>query len=451
MKDLKYYVRWQIEGDEEKYYGILEYKEECFFVILFDCYSVPSKVNNIYGDSTDGKKITLHNCLFTNKKMSLQGIPTITVMAHLCFIGGHFKVEEARFQSVNLVYSSLNEWFDIRGLKYADIQSKSVSISYEVPQTRVFYEREDLTMGVTFQGTWPLFSVDHEFVLKQQTSILVKYAPGFTLDDFWNYDTILTGFFALAYFSEAHLTAISFIRDSENITCFYSGQDVDFKNKTRNKRFLFTYKDIQKDFSAIFKKWIDILSITEPAVLILTESFNSQNKVGENLFLNIIQAIETFHRTTRNNEVEPKHIHKHKINGILSGCPEEYRQWLKDKLNFSNEPTLQERLVELFDELSNEITDHLYPDKAELIKNAKNTRNYLTHYDRSLKKKALSGIKLYYLTERLQIFLLILVLKELGIEQDKINKMITKESHGLFNHVIVKKSVHENINFLNKK
>ena len=151
-----------------------------------------------------------------------------------------------------------------------------------------------------------------------------------------------------------------------------------------------------------------------------------------------MQGIETFHRRRRHNEKEPKETHKIKIAAILEGCPTEHQTWLKEKLNFSNEPTLQERLIELFAEIDEKLKDHLFPKVDEIFKNSKNSRNYYTHYNKSLEKKALKHTPLFYLTERLKIFLLILLLKETGISNDQANKIVTEGSHFLFNHLINK-------------
>ena len=54
------------------------------------------------------------------------------------------------------------------------------------------------------------------------------------------------------------------------------------------------------------------------------------------------------------------------------------------------------------------------------------TRNYLTHYDVSLKEKSASAKELYYLNEDLRTILQIYFLKELGFANEGIKKMLFK-------------------------
>jgi hypothetical protein len=82
------------------------------------------------------------------------------------------------------------------------------------------------------------------------------------------------------------------------------------------------------------------------------------------------------------------------------------------------------------------LKNHLFNDYESIISNAKNSRNYYTHYSPKLEKKALKDTQLFYLTERLKIFLLILLLSETGIEKENLSNIIKESSQFLFNHLI---------------
>ena len=107
----------------------------------------------------------------------------------------------------------------------------------------------------------------------------------------------------------------------------------------------------------------------------------------ENQFLNLVQAIESYHRRQIKNHVLPKDEHKNRLEIVLDSVPGEYKEWLKDKLQHSNEPTLKERLIELFESIP-EIINELIKDKEAFATQINNARNYFTHHDESLKKKA---------------------------------------------------------------
>lgn len=371
--------------------------------------------------------------------MAFPGIPSVEISAIYCITGGHLTFDKLNFNSVQLRLSSLNEWIDIGGFDNFKNDEETFSISYKNPKPIVFYKTENVKFVLLYQRTSPIFKPTHSCTVKQETVILIKHKSKFDLDTFWDYASTISSFLTLAYFSQPKILEIKFKQGQKILDVEYAGQNTEVIKEKKNKmNFLFTYKTVEKDFVSIFKKWTELNTIIEPVIDVLLEAFGNRNIINENKFLNVMQGIETFHRRRRHNEKEPKEIHKLKIDSILEGCPTSHQTWLKEKLNFSNEPTLQERLIELFAEIDEKLKDHLFPKVDEIIKNSKNSRNYYTHYSKSLEKKALKDTPLFYLTERLKIFLLILLLKEIGISNDQANTIVTEGSHFLFNHLITK-------------
>ena len=62
----------------------------------------------------------------------------------------------------------------------------------------------------------------------------------------------------------------------------------------------------------------------------------------------------------------------------------------------------------------------------KLIEDIVNTRNYLTHYDVRLKNKALRGLKLVNINEKLEGLLELSFLKELDFSKEEINTIFKK-------------------------
>jgi hypothetical protein len=142
-------------------------------------------------------------------------------------------------------------------------------------------------------------------------------------------------------------------------------------------------------------------------------------------FLYVVQAIETYHRRRFANNVLPKDVHKARIREILEHTVEEHREWLKEQLNYSNEPRLRQRVKEILDMLEDAVSA-LITDKDAFAKNVVNTRNYYTHYDPHLKDKVAQGIKLYVLTEQLSYLLQACLLVELGISKQKCAELLIR-------------------------
>jgi hypothetical protein len=431
---------WHFQADpENSFAGNLKKEDGDISITLLGCTEVPPEPFIVHGTTATGNKITLFKCHQTNRRMSFPGISSIEISAVYCITGGHLSFEELSFNSVLLKVSSLNEWVDIGGFQNFKNDDESFSISYVNPKPIIFYRTKIVKFVLLFHRISPMFKPRHDCTLKQETVILIKHKEKFDLDTFWEYASTIKSFLTLAYFSEPQILEIKFKRGQKTLELKYVGQSTEAIEEKKNKRnFLFTYKSIERDFVAVFKKWTELNTIIEPVVNVLLEAFGNRNIINENKFLNVMQGIETFHRRRRHNEKDPRETHKIKMKQIVGSCPPEHQNWLKEKLNFSNEPTLQDRLKELFAEIDETLKNHLFPGVDEIIKSSKDSRNYYTHYSNSLEKKALKDTPLFYLTERLKIFLLILLLKETGFSNDQANIIVKEGSHFLFNHLIAK-------------
>ena len=195
-------------------------------------------------------------------------------------------------------------------------------------------------------------------------------------------------------------------------------------------------KDGQQVEIASFRKFGNLKEI-EPIINLFLESFYSINeKFNENKFLNMIHALETFHRRLRKNNVLNKKDFKLKISSILFAVPEEQKDWLKERLNFANEPTLNSRLTELISEIIDyKIIQKIIVNENIFIKQIRDTRNYYTHYNSSLEKKALKGSNLYYSTMKLRVILIIHLLLLLGLKKEAIEKIIERNEHKYFSNL----------------
>jgi hypothetical protein len=144
----------------------------------------------------------------------------------------------------------------------------------------------------------------------------------------------------------------------------------------------------------------------------------------EHRFLSAAQALETYHRRTmKNNQIDNKE-HKKRVKKILKAVAPEYKDWLEQKLEYSNEPSLRRRLREII--LANaEPMKLVIKDEKGFIQKVLDTRNYLTHYNPKLEGAAAKDNELYEITEKLRRMIEICFLKELGFDP-KIMKDLVK-------------------------
>jgi hypothetical protein len=138
----------------------------------------------------------------------------------------------------------------------------------------------------------------------------------------------------------------------------------------------------------------------------------------ETRFLFAIQAAEVYHRRNFSNHVLDKEDHKARIETVreaLAGHPE-LSEWMNGLLSYSNEPTLSARLDELIDYVEPWFADFL---RGDFVKVARNTRNWLTHYDSRNEKKAATGSDLFVLAQETTALLEACVLRDLGFDEQQ--------------------------------
>ena len=121
----------------------------------------------------------------------------------------------------------------------------------------------------------------------------------------------------------------------------------------------------------------------------------------------------------------PTADHNKRISDIMNSAPEAHELWLKQKLKYSNEPTLRHRLRELWDKCPAAISGKLGAKNAFVGMTA-DTRNYWTHFGDDLKANAATGEELCYLVVKLRILIQTCLLQELGFNSNEVELLMSK-------------------------
>jgi DNA-binding transcriptional MerR regulator len=194
---------------------------------------------------------------------------------------------------------------------------------------------------------------------------------------------------------------------------------------------LFTLGDIADDFQSVMERWFAISDDLETVCNLFFGVQYTPTLNLENRFLNVVQAVESYHRRRMKNEVLPKADHKRLKSAVLSKVDAEHKIWLEGLLAYSNEPRLEHRIRELTEKAA-EVINPLVTNKEEFARKVKDTRNYLTHYDKHLKDKAARGVELFWLTQKLSYLLQACFLIELGLPLEKCAKLLHRNQAFIF-------------------
>jgi len=158
-----------------------------------------------------------------------------------------------------------------------------------------------------------------------------------------------------------------------------------------------------------------------PITGILHANIDSSGEFVHNNFLNIVQAVEAFHRRLLQDTEQLKNENQVLVARLLDQIAgKEDKEWLEARLAYSYEPNLRLRLKELIAKYQEVLFTDQPPKKSinRLISNVVEKRNYFTHYGSSPKKKENEISQIIGLTTFLKMLLAFCVLDEIGVPPD---------------------------------
>ena len=416
----------------------------------------------ILGLTSDSKEITLYKSFITKRsgirlvQNQEAGIPFSIFSVNYVFEGAHFSNEsELNFDRLTTEIIDFDEWVAISGFKNdfdiekrLDLRRKNeFECKYKLPDTITFNLSDQLEGRFEFS----LSNSDH-FVYTKKVTLEQKIKFSLNYKTEQKYNVLLTDLFKFQSFLMLALyektLPYNIILSNNKLTKDYGPAGVvkrqiklfihsslEFKSLSKQKHFmdmLFSYRDIEEDFPDIISKWYKKYDDLESSFNLLIEQFFNDKRFSENTFLNLAQCIESFHAHTRNKPKIPKDEYNDMKKHILSTVDSKYHSWLKDQFNFGNNLNLHARLEEIIDFCSCDMISQLISDKNSFIKDVKNSRNYYTHYSNDLKKKALKGTDLFYLSQKLKIIIVCSFLLEIGFDKTKLNQLLEDKKYKFF-------------------
>lgn len=399
----------------------------------------------VLGITEEGKLFTLYQCLRLNASFNSPGIRTETYTINTVFHEVHFnKINQMKFHKAVVDYSCLSSWVYSGNPKFLHRWHKDLAASNIYNLIDLNWSSLELVAKTTKGNVsiFPmLFSSTHNlsFNFKKAAKLKIDFSQETTLEScYFDYLYPLQNFLTLAtnennFIVDLHVYSNYGLRNSniaDNETPIkVSSSFVSQEPKESSKdNMLFTLENIENELSLWMQKWFNIGDDLRHicniffGVKYLTDIF------GEQRFLSIVQAIESYHRICFRNEVVPGAEFKRRREEILENTLEEHREWLNEKLVHANEPSLQNRLNDLVEKYKGVIEPFINEDQSKFTKKVKNTRNYLTHYNKSLKKKTAEGDELFRLTQILSFLLEACLLHELGCTPERCAELINRSN-----------------------
>lgn len=444
---------WFIPGVDKYVAGILHYRNDSIHLELFNSLEIENEYSFdvlaydvIFGITETGEKMTLCSVLCFNTSNHYGefefNVERYTVSE--VFVGGHFlELNNAQFQSLEIEFSYLPEWlgeklFSIRS--EANWYDKKISITKpELIDMKIHSINSKLKGAGTFTSNNDLYR-KAEFTSTSTFKIIPDEMKDFDwfrkqMINLQQLMTLLIGrsvYIINSTFFGTELETNSLINMTYKIypsyKLFFKQRHMEIVERLKEDNIFLPYKDLKINFHDVVNKWFDNIEKLDAVYDLYTgEMFGSPHLTTS--FNNLMQSIEAFHRINyKGTIIEDKdfEIYLSEIQEyIIQSAPKALKDKLSDTVIHGNKFSLKKRLVELSQSLSSETNNLIFGDEKKVnkfLQKLVDTRNYLTHYDATRKINIIEEDKRIYAIQRINAFLTLLILKDLGLKEEFIIK-----------------------------
>jgi hypothetical protein len=404
----------------------------------------------ILGVYDDGKLITLEDCMITSRKFRAPGFLTITFMPRFAYVGIHCdNVEDLAFMSVSAVYSGLQDWLGFSRLS-TQVETDHGKLTrfgvyFDKPEPIIFSARVgevSLNVGLLTPTASPeeynLRLVPRiDISAESPKSVMQWLGEGIgPYQDFLSLGTdeavIIDSL--VAYPSTDADSETGQVKRQSPVEVFYD-QLVEPASRRARDHFLFSFDDLDGQEAEVMARWLDVHDeLGNVLSLFLAQRYRPM--YVDHRFIDTVMALEGYHRQRFSNvQLDPTE-HSQRISDIQKSVPGKHRAWLEAVLEYSNEPRLRHRLKEIVREVGPIATQLLgnRKERKRFVAAVVDTRNSIVHPPEGPRVSSSDnyGEKLHWLTERLSWLIKACLLREIGLPEDQVVRLINTNQRYLF-------------------
>jgi hypothetical protein len=386
----------------------------------------------------EGGAVTLYDCHYQNRNIGFGTVSRAKLHVGTAFKGAHLPPEaEVQFCKLEAAISGLDEWLQITGITTGfelDEAEKvrSAFVRY-VPPPKIELKLPGLRVAFEFAWTAPGFGVMKEAKITHQARLTVVPDGEMAFEDLNQLLGRVVNFLsfaadqtlsvdALYAYSPAATMSVRAGEKPLSLPVFYESSTPTGEVKVDQDNVLFSYPDVADQLERMLTEWLDQHEALGPAFNLYFAVSAGRHVYLESAFLSIAQGVETLHDRASGETLESPEAFAHRVERILAGCPEEFREWLAEELAYANKPSLRARLRRMLKPFAAHFGNA--EARKEFVDRMVDTRNYLTHYDPALAERAAHGVDIYYLTAKLEALFQLHLLTMIGISRERIEHLI---------------------------
>ncbi len=393
--------------------------------------------SKLYGLLDNGLPCTLLNAFETSIVTQLNTTSKLTVN---CAIIGHYAIKglAETYDEVHADFDHFSSWRGAYGFFKQNLDrvnsAKQSSITYTRPKDEEFFVTKD-GLTISFTST---FHGNHgrlQRTLSHEDWVKFTFNHGrtvsFILRKLYEFEGLLS-------FLTVESTRIRWIELVKKQAAYVKGQFpsnriylvVNFSYIRENvcekswPDFPFNFANIAKIFPSVLSKWSANSRKLDAAHDLFFHILNNSQMSPETAFLSLTQSLEAFSRTFRRGNY--LHIEDYdKVKGAIIGAipthlEKSHRDALANRIKYGYQWSLRKRLSDLIGLFSLDTQTALGFNEKNFIAKVVDTRNYLTHLDKTIRKNSLKGVPLIKANKILQSLFLMLIYLKIGIPESLI-------------------------------
>jgi hypothetical protein len=272
----------------------------------------PIEPEIILGLSSDGEYITLKDCGRTKGSVRFgPGFATSTFAANTVFVGAQFgRAEDVGFERLIVEYLHLGEWtgasgFEIKAPK--DLEVDPLVVEYRLPEPVTARVGDQYEVSLRF---WA--SLDGppgrrtEATVTQTAGLVVKSPEKRPLEDIMEIAYRLQHFLSLGVRRSVYPVSVwgAMGTPGEVVPVEIHYRPLGMTGDTgrpRQRNMLFSLRDLPEGFGPAVARWLERAEILDPVYRLYLGTVYNPESFLEQQFLNLVQALEVYHRRAMHN------------------------------------------------------------------------------------------------------------------------------------------------------
>jgi hypothetical protein len=383
-------------------------------------WAFPDTEQFMLGTTPQGEQITLPEAICTKL-----GENESVYRSSMALIGKHFASHsDLRFDEIAVEYDHFSVWFAAPEAKVAVIDDVT-SVTYSHPTTVTLMDaasiRISLCQGYTEDLAWDR---DCPFQLRLHNTISLEHRGDLsTLMGLLSHFRNLITLGLCQPIRERWIRVRPVTQNSKcDVQVLYEPVSTMPKDAYYHHDRLFSYQDLGNDASKYLANWFVRRDDLDSVLTLYFNTLYVPVPFVDVRLLNLIQALESYHRRVVGTSELPKVEHKQRVASVLATVSPDLRDWVKARLEYSNEVSLLARINWLLSEFA-EVLKPILKDPDKIAKRLRDNRNYMTHFDVRLKEKKAVGTELIGLVELCKLLLELICMREMGLPAELIGQI----------------------------